>query len=330
MIPKNQKSEIRNPPSAAFTLVELLVVITIIGILIALLLPAVQAARAAARRMQCANNVKQITLATLNCEHSYGSFPPLGVRYPAGVYYNRGKISIPGPYYGAIGFTIFNWLLQYIEKGELYENSKNAQGVPDVNTHVGTVWGDRAVWGVSIPTYLCPDEPTPTSDGLNAINASGARGWAYGNYAANFLVFGSPTGMHAEGSTRMSDLVDGASNTLFYAERYGALCASTGVNDANARANLWSDANHLGFLPTFCMNGNDPPTTPYMPCYAFQVAPDPLNSCDTSRAESPHASGMNVGVGDGSVQFFSGGIDLTVWQRLCDPRDGMSIPSNSF
>jgi prepilin-type N-terminal cleavage/methylation domain-containing protein len=81
MVPINHKSQIRNQKSTGFTLVELLVVITIIGILIALLLPAVQAAREAARRMQCSNNFRQCGLAIMNYEQANSTLPQGQVFY---------------------------------------------------------------------------------------------------------------------------------------------------------------------------------------------------------------------------------------------------------
>src|SRR5512140_3550506 len=97
-------------PHGGFTLVELLVVITIIGILIALLLPAVQAAREAARRAQCANNEKQIVLALHSTAQANGIFPPLAAL--GGGY---SPITVKGPYQGAIGFSIFQWILPFID-----------------------------------------------------------------------------------------------------------------------------------------------------------------------------------------------------------------------
>ena len=76
------------------------------------------------------------------------------------------------------------------------------------------------------------------------------------------------------------------------------------------------------------MNGSSPPATPYQKCLLFQTVPDWLNSCDWTRAQSPHSGGMNVGVGDGSVRFLSGSIDADLWANLCDPRDGQTVGAN--
>jgi prepilin-type N-terminal cleavage/methylation domain-containing protein len=310
-----------NLRSAGFTLVELLVVITIIAILIALLLPAVQAAREAARRAQCANNVKQITLGIHLIGESNGVFPPLSVGRAnnPGAYRSQSRIEAKGPYRGVVGYTIFNWLLPYVDQGGLFDVANGS-----VLTLVG---GSKSVIAYSIPTYHCPAEPMQTPDGMAITTFAHAYQCAYGNFGANYLVFGAPTLHNEEGTTKFQDIKDGLSNTLFIAERYANCCGLTGSLSNQCRGTLWSDSNE-DWIPTFCMNGSGPPGTAYAPCLPFQVNPDAISQCDPWRAQSPHSSGMNVGVGDGSVRMITGGIDQRVWVGLCDPRDGAIFSSD--
>ncbi len=299
---------------SGFTLVELLVVITIIGILIALLLPAVQAARASARRMQCANNVKQIGLAIHGIVNVNNYLPPL-----CAMDSSAKLISVAGPYKGAKGYTVFNWLLPFLEQSGIDEAAQSS-----VWNEVGT----KYVLSISIPAYLCPDEPTQTPDGKFPGTLWEANAFAYSNYAANYLVFGNPAQPNTEGTTRLADIKDGTSHTLFIAERYGTCGKWSDIN--SAYGNFWSDS-FRPWAPGFCMNllvSNDGsfnqalPTTPYQHCWMFQTAPEPLSECDPGRAQSPHVGGMTVGVGDGSVTFISSTVSENVWYRICDPRDG--------
>lgn len=310
----NPPSAIRNP-KPAFSLVELLVVITIIGILISLLLPAVQAAREAARRMQCANNVKQVVSATHLVIDVNTTMPPLSVNSNANGSWQVTPIRVNGPYHGAVGYTIFNWLLPYVEQAALFDAANR-----NVNTMVAGKW----VVSYSIPAYLCPDEPLQNANGLCGSTYGGANTWAYGNFAANYLVFGAPSQNSTEGNATLADIRDGTSNTIFFAERYGA-CGSGG-SVSNAWGCLWSDSNRT-WLPTFGLNHNNPSdrTSNYEPCLPFQIAPDAILTCDPWRAQSPHSDGMDVGVGDGSVRFISGAMDPTLWANLCDPRDGNTV-----
>ena len=155
---ENQKLEIRNQKSRAFTLVELLVVITIIGILIALLLPAVQAAREAARRMQCANNFKQVGLALHNYHSALETFPP------GQIFWGYGGCNTPplgkgGQY---IGWGWASFILPYMELQSVYNlfDFSDPRGVytSDALRADGQP-SNFQVAATRIAAYLCPSDP---------------------------------------------------------------------------------------------------------------------------------------------------------------------------
>jgi prepilin-type N-terminal cleavage/methylation domain-containing protein/prepilin-type processing-associated H-X9-DG protein len=194
-----------------FTLVELLVVIAIIGILIALLLPAVQAAREAARRMQCTNNLKQLALAMLNYESSYTILPQQDAQVTVG------SLTIDG-------FSIQARLLPYLEQTNLqhlldftqpaWSGTSYSAMLPNPNF--------QAAYAMPIPVFICPSDPAPNPQ-------ADWKGDIYGG--CNYMVSnGSGTGVNTDirfstdgiawnfSTCRLADVTDGLSNTVFMSE----------------------------------------------------------------------------------------------------------------
>jgi prepilin-type N-terminal cleavage/methylation domain-containing protein/prepilin-type processing-associated H-X9-DG protein len=328
----------------AFTLIELLVVIAIIAVLIGLLLPAVQSAREAARRLMCVNNLKQVALSAHNFHDTHRAFPA-------------------GSSGGTAPASSLVFILPYLEGGNVY-NAFNLTN--DVTTSVDNATSRC----LTIGSYLCPSDPSAgfwpdTSPVWNGSNPAMGRSNYFGNLGASGWVYddlntlSKPPGQRGvfayKSSTSIDDIHDGTSNTALYAEvKRGARPGSDALNVTELFANIWGNAapsvnpsnlvppaacnkptlnsfNYTGlqyqrgFLITALYTHTVPPNYKGRDCICFL-------SFDQGHlaARSDHPGGVNVSMSDGSVRFIREAIQPHVWRALGTREGGEVISADSY
>jgi len=328
----------------AFTLIELLVVIAIIAVLIGLLLPAVQAAREAARRSQCVNNLKQIALAAHNYESANLVFPV--VKLYSG---SCGKLN--PPFGQALNTTGFVLSLNYMEQSPMYNaynfmhpSSNSAwNGGNTVNT--GTAYANTTVVGSHIASFICPsDNATPeVREDNTTVNAT----WAYSRQSArraNYLMCStryteydcppvqgtSPVdrGMYfTDLPTAIAQVTDGTSNTCMIAE-------SKQLHIYETYGPYWGSGCHTSShgvvyppLASYAWAGSSTPNSPW----PFDPAtPDPTRKGYAWRISSFHPGGVNMAFGDGSVKFIKNTINSYTWWAINTIANGEVISADAF
>ncbi|GIW98636.1 MAG: prepilin-type N-terminal cleavage/methylation domain-containing protein [Pirellulaceae bacterium] len=352
-----------NRKSGGFTLVELLVVIAIIGILVGLLLPAVQAAREAARRMQCSNNLKQLGLALHNYESAHKKFPANpgpGVTENVGGRYNQSWLAWSG----------LAMLLPYMEQGNLYNQANFSYSW--ANNNGGTV-NNSVVARTRIPSYVCPSDrganANYTADMAPvsyAMSAGPSSSWSVGAIKPGLSTLSVWTAIR--------DITDGTSNSIAMSElriglnqgqwvpgqlprdpSYRVVTGTPLEKAANAQGRIWqavaAQATQIRAYYDNCLSMYDAGSgwdgasdeqgrfwaagrVYWGPYHTTLIGPNAGPSCDRDASvtdidikepSSYHTGGVQSVLCDGSVKFISENIDQLVWMSVGSINGGETV-----
>ena len=330
-----------NSPKSGFTLVELLVVIAIIGVLVALLLPAVQSAREASRRTKCLNNLKQLGIAMHNYHDSLKSFPPGNGSGPFG----------PNPgtdweswYILSVSYQV----LAYYEQGNVYELFEARKKLPRAET-----WDNAgAPAKMRLSVYICPSSRL-LGNGYPGTNYLWSTGSMIETGGCNTVVRGANGVIAHDVGRRMAEITDGTSNTILASEyipgfdNANGFKAVTAITVANKAFPTQAELDVVAAAPAARLLTNNGRWWAWHSHSnaLFNTAAPPNWKCQNGAggagvggagvawdscvgitpARSQHTGGVNVCLADGSVRFVRNSVNLLTWQILGNIGDGQAL-----